>query len=239
MQSKIDIEVPSCSECKGRKDNNLFCSLSQNELEKFSEDKADNYYKKGQVIFYEGNRGHGLYCIYKGKVKIHKLGEEGKEQIVRFAKKGDVLGYRSMLGDEPYNATATAIEDCVICSIPKSKFLEVLESNNDLTYKTIQLLTHDLKESEKKIINITQKPVVERIAEALLILKEKFGVMADGKTIDVVLTRKEIGDLAGVTTETTIRTLSDLNKKGILVLSGKRIELANISRLMHLANLVN
>ena len=237
MSPKTHIEVPSCDLCKGRERNHLFCNLSKTELDKFSEDKGDNFYKKGQVIFYEGNRGHGLFCIFKGKVKVHKLGEEAKDQIVRFAKEGDVIGYRSLLGDEPYNATATAIEDCVICYVPKSKFLEVLEKNNDLTFRTIQMLTSDLKESEKKIINITQKPVIERISESLLILKEKFGVKEDGVTLDVVLTRREIGDLAGVTTETTIRTLSELNKKGVINLNGRRIELTDSAQLLHLANL--
>ena len=180
-----------------------------------------------------------MFCVYRGKVKVHKMGEDAKEQIVRFAKEGDVLGYRSLLGDEPYNATATAIEDSIICYIPKSRFLEALGSNSDFSFRTIRMLAHDLKESEKKLINITQKPVVERIAEALLILKEKFGFREDERTLDVVLTRREIGDLAGVTTETTIRTLSDLNKKGILGIHGKRIELVNLPQLIRMANLID
>lgn len=239
MPLKSHISVPPCTVCQGRKNNQLFCHLSHDELEQFSEEKGDNFYKKGQVIFYEGNRGHGMYCIYKGKVKVHKMGSEAKDQIIRFAKEGDVLGYRSLLGDEPYTATATAIEDTTVCYLPKSKFMEVLEKNNELSYRTIQLLTRDLKESENKIINITQKPVVERIAEAILILKEKFGLRADNKTLAVILTRKEIGDLAGVTTETTIRTLSDLNKKSIINLNGKRIELTNLPQLIRIANIVD
>jgi CRP/FNR family transcriptional regulator, polysaccharide utilization system transcription regulator len=237
MQSKTHIEVPSCTHCKGRKNNHLFCNLSKNDLDKLSEDKGDNFYKKGQVIFYEGNRGHGLFCIYKGKVKVHKLGEDAKDQIVRFANEGDVLGYRSLLGNEPYNATATALEDCIICYVPKSKFLEVLENNNDLSFRTIRMLTNDLKESEKKILNITQKPVLERISESLIILKEKFGFAEDGKTLDVSLTRREIGDLSGVTTETTIRTLSELNKKGVINLNGRSIEIINMGQLLAIANL--
>ncbi len=239
MQSKRRIEIPSCIECKGKHDSKLFCSLSNSELDIISEEKADNFYKKGQVIFYEGNRGHGLYCIYQGKVKVHKLGDEAKEQIVRLANKGDVLGYRSLLSNEPYNATATALEDCIICYLPKSKFMEVLETNHDLSFRTIQLLTDDLRKSEEKIINITQKTVIERITEALLVLKHKFGLKEDGKTLDVQLTRKEVGNLAGVTTETTIRTLSELKKKGIIGLSGKQIELINIPRIINLSNIIN
>ena len=237
MQRKGHIEVPSCNECKSLGEHHLFCGLSQNELTTLSEEKGGNFYKKGQVVFYEGNRGQGLFCIYKGKVKVHKLGREGKEQIVRFAKAGDFLGYRSLLCNEPYHATATALEDTVICYLPKSKFLEILQNSHSLSFKTIQLLTRDLKESEKKIVNITQKPVIERIAEALLILKEKFGLKEDHKTLNVILTRREIGDLAGVTTETTIRTLSEMNKKGVLNLCGKQIELTDVTRLINLANI--
>jgi len=236
-RQKGQVEIPCCSDCKGRKENSLFCDLSHSELLKFSEDRADNFYKKGQVIFYEGNRGHGLYCIYKGKVKIHKLGDEAKEQIVRFANESEVLGYRSLLGDEPYNATATAIEDSIICYIPKSKFLEVLENNKDFSFKTIQMLSHDLKQAERKIMNITQKPVIERISEGLLILKEKFGVDEDGSTLNVTLTRRELGDLAGVTIETTIRTLSILKKDNVINLIGKRIQIKDLPKLVQLANL--
>ena len=239
MRKHVPAKAPLCQDCQRRKHDHIFCDLSHDELAEFSKDRADNFYKKGQIIFYEGNRGHGLFCIYKGKVKIHKLGEEGKEQIVRFAKEGDILGYRSMLGNEPYNATAMAIEDSVICYLPKSHFKNLLESNNDMSYKVIQLLTSDLRQSENRIINITQKPVIERISEALLILIDKFGFQPDGKTLDVVLTRREIGDLAGVTTETTIRTLSDLNKKGVVNLNGKQIELVDKPRLVRIANLID
>jgi len=239
MQRNRIPNISSCKECEGQAHSKLFCCLAKDDLDKISEGKADNFYKKGQVIFYEGNRGHGIYCIYKGKVKIHKLGDEAKDQIVRFANKGDVLGYRSILSNEPYNATATALEDSIICYLPKSKFMEVLEKNHELSYKAIQLLTNDLRQSEEKIINITQKTVIERITESLLILKEKFGLKEDGKTLDIQLTRKEVGNIAGVTTETTIRTLSDLNKKRIINLKGKQIELVNIPRLVQLSNVIN
>lgn len=217
----------------------LFCNLSTHELDNFSEDRTNNFYKKGQVIFYEGNRGHGIYCIHKGKVKVHKDRDDGREQIVRLARDGELLGYRSLLGDEPYNATATAIEDSVICYVRKNKFLDVVENNVQLTHKVMKLLTGDLKESERKLVSITQKPALERIGEALLILKEKFGLKDDAKTLDIAITRREIGDLAGVSTETTIRILAELNKTSALHLNGKSIELTDLRKLTELANILD
>ncbi|MBL6663328.1 MAG: Crp/Fnr family transcriptional regulator [Flavobacteriales bacterium] len=230
------IETPHCTECDSRCDNQLFNTLSVLELDKTSKEKGGCCYKKGQHIFTEGTRGHGLYCVYKGKVKIHKLGVEAKEQIVRFAKEGDVIGYRSLLSNEPYYATASALEDSILCYISKKTFLEMLENNKNLSYNVIQMLTQNLKESEKKIINLKQKPVIQRVSESLLILKEKFGLTEDGY-LTVKLSRREIGDLSGVTTETTIRTLSELNKKGIIHLKGKSIGLVNMSRLVETANI--
>ncbi len=228
------INIPACTECMNK--NSVFCCLPPEDKETLSENKGSNFFKKGQVIFYEGNHPHGLYCIHKGKVKISKLGEEGKEQIVRFAGSGDMLGYRSLLSNDAYKATATAMEDSYVCHIARGNFFEVLENNNQLSLNVIQLLSKDLKQSEQKILNISQKTVRERLAETLLLLKEQFGYEEDNQTLAVLLTRREIGDIAGITTETTIRTLSEFNKEGIVKLQGKKIIILNNDSLVRTAN---
>ena len=229
--------TPACRDCEARGQHHIFCQLQDAELDTLSTDRAENHYKKGQVIFYEGNRGHGLYCIYRGKVKVFKMGERGKEQIVRFANQGELLGYRSLLGDEPYNSTACALEDCVICHLSKARFMEVLESNGRLSLRLLRQLSEDVKASERNLLNITQKTVLERISEALLILKNKFGLKEDNETLNVTLTRRELGDVAGVSTETTIRTISDLSHSGVIGLEKKSIRLTDIGELVRLANL--
>lgn len=228
------IDIPACEDCPNK--GGMFDCLSKQDKAILGEDKGNNFYKKGQVIFYEGNYPHGLYCIYSGKVKISKLGEEGKEQIVRISSNADTLGYRSLLCNEPYRATATAIEDSYVCYLSKKKFFEILESNNTLCLNTIQILARELRQSEQQLVDITQKTVRERVAEVLLQLKAKFGVKIDGKTLDIRLTRREIGDMAGVTTETTIRTLSDLNKEGIINIQGKDIQFVKLEKLYQIAN---
>ncbi|MBL4594573.1 MAG: Crp/Fnr family transcriptional regulator [Flavobacteriales bacterium] len=142
------VDIPSCSNCGNG--NTIFCCLPSEELDKLSVNKDNNFFKKGQVIFYEGNHPHGMYCIYKGKVKISKLGDEGKEQIVRFAGEGELLGYRSSLSNESYKATATAMEDCYICHIPKDKFSDVLNNNSNFSLEIIKLLSNDLKKIRTK-----------------------------------------------------------------------------------------
>ncbi len=221
--------IPNCTSCKEL--NKLFCGLSLSDREAFSQNKRKNIYKKGQAIYYEGNYPQGLFCIYRGKIKISTIGRKGKEQIVKFKGRGEVLGYKALLNDEPYIATATAISDCEVCHISKNAFLDTLEKSKHLSLNTIRLLSNDLKESEQKFINLSQKPVKERVAEALLLLKNRFGFEEDGKTIEVNLTRREIGEIAGITTETTIRILSEFSKEKILNLKDKKISIINIPQL--------
>ena len=234
MKRQVD-QIVSCDECKS--ESKVFCALSIDEKKELSEDKGNNFYKKGQVIFYEGNHSNGLYCIYSGKVKLTKLGEDGKEQVVRFAKTGDILGYRSPLSNEPYHATASAMSDSHICHLSKKKFIALMASNPKLSWNTMQVLSQDLKNAEQNLINIAQKTVKERIAEALVLLYKTFGMAEDGLTLDIVLSRSEIADIAGTTTETTIRTLATLNEEKLIQLKGKSIKIMDIKGLTRTASI--
>lgn len=229
------VNIPNCDQCTNR--GGVLCNLSLDGKIELSEQKGSNYYKKGQTIFYEGNHAGNLYCIHRGRVKLSKLGDDGKEQIVRFAKPGDILGYRAMLSNEPYHATATAMEDCYICLIQKSRFNDLLGRNTKLSSDVIQLLSKDLKLAEQLLIDITQKSAKERIAESLILLEKTFGFQEDGKTLAVTLTRSEIADMAATTTETTIRTLSQLSEEGFIDLVGKRIIFKDNKGLERLAGL--
>lgn len=191
------------------------------------------------MIFYEGNHPQGLYCIYSGKVKIHKLGHDGKDQILRLAKKGNVIGYRALLSDDTYHASATAMEDSVICFFPKGVYQTQIIANPALSMQIIKLLSADLKLAEHKAMNMVQKQVSERIAEALLMLKEFFGLEPDNATINTVLTRESIGNIAGTTTETAIRMLSELKKNKTIDLIGKKIKILNNKELIRMASLAD
>lgn len=232
---KEKIVPPSCGECQSRL-SNVFCTLSDAECHDMSIEKESASYKKGQNIFWEGNRPHGLYCIKKGKVKIFQLGTEGKEQIVRLAKVGDIIGYRSLISGEAYSASAAAIEDAVICYIPKKTFFNLLQENSKLSEKVMQLLSHDLKSAEQKITGLAQKPVRERLAETLIMLKEFYGE-DNGGAINESLTREEIANIVGTATETAIRLLSELKSEKIIDINGKKIFVHNMEKLIEFANI--
>ncbi|TNE74569.1 Crp/Fnr family transcriptional regulator [bacterium] len=232
-KKQIKLDIPSCSLCENR--DGILCSLPMKCKETISEGKGGNFYRKGQIIFYEDNHVNGLYCIYKGKVKLTKLGENGKEHIVRFAKTGDVLGYRSLLGNETYKATAMALEDSYVCLMDKNKFKDVIVENPKLSFSLMELLSKDLKNAEQKLINISEKTVLVRMVEAILLLEDCFGVDIEGY-IDVNLTRSEYADIVGTTIETAIRSLSSLKEDGYIDMDGKKIIITDKKGLLQISN---
>ncbi len=233
---KTQFEQPLCDECRSRFEN-VFCTLTTAQVSEMTSEKNCSIYKKGQIIFNEGNRPGGMYCINKGKIKIYQRGEGGKEQILRLAKEGDILGYRSLISGEAYSATATVMEDATVCFIPKKLFFDFLETNSDLSTKMMQLLSHDLKDAENRLTGLAQKPVRERMAEVLLLLKEFYGIEEDNTTIKATLTREDIANIVGTATETAIRNLSDIKNEKLIELSGKQIKIINLPQLIKTAHI--
>lgn len=225
-----------CETC-GARQKSIFCHLSASELLAFNESKSCTVYKRGQVLFNEGGHPLGLFCINNGKVKLAHAGQDGKEQIVRLAKEGDVLGYRALLSNERYHANAVALDDTNICFIPRDTFFKVLQDNPGLSLEIIKMLSLELRRAEQQITDLAQKPVRERMAEALLFLKETYGYEEDEATINVALTREDLANLVGTATETAIRLLSDLKSEKIVELAGKKIKIINMHKLIRVANL--
>lgn len=237
MSKKITPSAPSeCSAC-GTFNKSIFCRLGELELDELDSNKRIITFKKGEVIFRERTFPNGLYCIHSGKVKLHKLGEEGREQIVRLAGPSNILGYRALLEDGAYSASATTIEASEICYFPKEVFMEVLKTNSQLALRLIKILTENLRTAENRMTSLTQKQTKERIAEALLILIASFGLNEEN-VLEAILTRNDIGNIAGTTTETTIRVLSDFNKEKIIEIEGKKIKILDIDMLKTISNAV-
>jgi CRP/FNR family transcriptional regulator len=232
---KTQFEQPLCDKCNSRL-NNVFCNLTLEQISEMTLEKNCSMYKKGQILFNEGNRPNGMYCINKGKIKLFQTCEDGREQILRLAKEGDVLGYRSLISGDPYSASATAMEDAVVCFIPKSLFFDFLHSNSDFSSTMMQLLSHDLKVAEHQLTAIAHKPVRERMAEAILMLKEFYGTDEEG-LINTVVLREDIASIIGTATETAIRILSEFKSEKLIGLEGKKIRVLNHNGLIKAAHI--
>lgn len=232
MVTKIH-DLPPCEKC-GSLVKSMFCNLELPELQKLSTVKSGSLIKKGQSIFYEGGQPHGVYCIYKGKVKIHTCVEGGKEQIVRFARPGNILGYRALLSGDYYSATATAIEDSLLCYFPKVAFFELLKSNPDFSLMTIRQLAADLRSAEHMVTSMAHRFVGERLAETLLLLKECYGSEPNSAILNATLSRREFANVVGTSTETAIRLLAEFKDKNLIRFHGKKIEILDHGALMQM-----
>lgn len=227
---------PDCSICQVRPD--MFTdNLNPEAIAIMSMKKSCRKFKKGQIIFHEGQRAGGLYCISSGKVKLFKTSYEGKEQIVRLCKAGEILGYRAVIGDQPYAASATALEEVQICMIPRDEFFKHIEENPKMALSLIKFLGNELSTAEKRMMNLAQKSVRERLAETLIILKETYGLEEDGKTLAVSLSREDLANITGTATETVIRLLTDFKKEGLIETSGKKIAFLNNRELIAAGNI--
>jgi len=233
MQNKIDNTY--CENCTFNR-RSIFKDLEKSDLEKLSLNMNCNFYKKGQVIFFEGNHPDGLFCIKEGKVKVYKIGSEGKEQIIRFAKSGDAIGYRALIVRETYSASAAALEDSRICFIRKDTVMELFKSNSGFSFSMLKLLSRDLEDVENKMVKLAQKPVRERLAEALLILKETYGTDKQGY-INISLSREDFAGIVGTATETVIRLLADFKKANLISTKGKKIKINDLKNLVNTGRL--
>ncbi len=226
----------TCQSCSQRF-NSVFCKAKEEYVNMINEQKICNVYKKGQILFNEGAYPFGVFCINDGKIKLSHSGDDGKEQIIRLLKAGDILGYRALLSGERYSASAVALEDTQICFIPKELFTSILKVDPALAFEMMKMLSDELHKTEIKLTHLAQKPIRERLAETLLFIKETYGYEADGITLNVRLSREEIANLVGTATESAIRLLSEFKKDGMVELDGKKIKILSQKELVKTANL--
>lgn len=225
----------SCENCSNKFDN-IFKHLTPEEHEMISLDKNCEPYKKGFVIYHEGNRISGCYCVSSGIIKIYKTGIDGKEQIIAFAKKGDIIGFRSVLSGEVACTTAKVIEDSHLCFIPGDTLIQLFKQNGNFSMDLMQLACKELGVANAYITDIAQKTVRERLAEVLLILKDNFDIDNE-QFLQITLTREELANIVGTATESVIRLLSEFKSDKLIELHGRRIKLLDINGLKKAGNL--
>jgi CRP/FNR family transcriptional regulator, polysaccharide utilization system transcription regulator len=195
------------------------------------------HFKKGDIIYREGEKPTGLLCLSAGKVKIFKEGVGGREQIVRMAKPVGFIGYRALFASEYYMATAVAIEDSTICIIEKEALFTVLRTNSELSLNIIRAFATELGLSNTRTVTLTQKHIRGRLAESLIFLKDTYGLEEDEKTIKVYLSREDIANLSNMTTSNAIRTLSNFASEGVIALDGRKIQIKDFDKLEKISEL--
>lgn len=216
-------------------DEALRARLTPKDFEVYSNSRETLTFHKGEIIFEDGELPKGVYFLKSGTAKLSKSGAYGKDQILRFIKEGDLVGYRSLLCGENFQAKAEAMTDVEASFVPSGVFMHLLEVDSKLSFAMLQKVSYELGESSNTITFLAQKTVRERLAEILLLLEQKLGTDMEG-FIKISLTREEIANLIGTATESAIRLISEFKADQLIEAEGRNIKILNHDKLIKLGH---
>ncbi|MDP9048322.1 MAG: Crp/Fnr family transcriptional regulator [Bacteroidota bacterium] len=212
----------------------MLCKFCIHDWKPVIEAKKKNIYiKKGQKVFAEGDPVNGIYFVYEGSIKVHQKWDREKELILRFAKKGDILGHLGLGTEAVYPVSATAVDTALICYIDMELFESTLNINSDVAIRLMRFFAGELQSSEKRMRNLAHMPVKGRVAQMIVSLKNQFGVNDQG-AINIEVAKQDLASFAGVAYESLFRTLNNLSDEGMIGLSGKAIFVKDETRLLQL-----
>lgn len=202
---------------------------SLNELKNFFDDEGGELsFDKGALIYKEGEHSNMIYLILKGVVKTHKMDESGKELITGLLKADDFLGFTSFIENIAYLESATAIEDTVVVGVSKNELKEVLENSKNVSLELMELLTDNLAEIKGQLLQMAYSSVRKKTAQTIL----QFAVILNKKPEEgIKIARNDLASVAGIATESLIRTLSGFKKEGLIEIEGRNIRLIDVEGL--------
>ncbi|KZL92742.1 nitrogen fixation regulation protein FixK [Clostridium magnum DSM 2767] len=216
----------------------IFSTLDTDELRKINSLIQKKEYAKGTILFEQEDPANYLYIIRHGKVKLYKMSKNGRKQIIRILEQGDFLGVLSLFSDEHHSLSAEALVDTGTCLISREDFKNLIRQNPEMSLGVIHALSKRLSYTEKFITDLMLKSIEERLVTWLMLLAEKEGkVTPQGILISINLSRNEIANLLGTTTETVSRKLTKLQSEEIISIKGsKTITILNKEKLEALIN---
>jgi len=187
--------------------------------------------KRGQLLFREGDPVPGIYFVYEGILKVHKKWDKEKELILRFAKSGDIVGHLGLGNLQTYPVSATAIDQVTVCYIDMAFFESTLNVNHGLVIKLMRFFANELNESEKRMRNLAHMSVKARVVQALISLKNQFGLNKQG-FVAIELTRQDLASFTGAVYESLFRTINELTEKNLISITGKNIAITDEAALL-------
>ncbi len=200
------------------------------------ENRSTNSYKKKQVIYKEGNHPTQLYYVLSGKIKTFKSNDDGKELVTDLYSTGDFLGHIALLQGGVYKETAEAIDDCEIAIIPKKEFEDLLSNSKEVAQKFINLLAKNIADKEHHLLNLAYNSLRKKVADALVVLKNKYQVDGDAGNFKIDISRENLANIAGTATESLIRTLSDFKNEKLIEIKDGHITIMNDKKLEGMIN---
>lgn len=220
------------------KSQSILKNLPEDEYADLYSHMLEQQYDKGEVIFRQGGVASGIFFVKKGKVKKYQVDQNGREQIIYIANKGELIGYHAILADERYPDSAATLEESVIAFIPKEDFLATLERSNVLPRRLLKTLSHEFTVLANSITIFAQRSVKERLAITLIVLREKFKEeTTPGEEITINLSRSDLANMVGTGNENIVRFLKEFKAAGILTSQGRKIRITDVKELIKISSL--
>lgn len=215
----------------------LWSVFSEEEKTVLKERMHIQTFKKNERIYCEGEKPLYMMCLITGKVKIYRTGVNGRSQIIRVKKPVQYFGVRAYFANENYITAAAAFEASTICFLPMDIIMKVISKNTQLSLFFIRLLSIHLGTADKRTVSLTQKHIRGRLAEALLFLRDHYGLEEDGATLSIYLSREDLANLSNMTTSNAIRTLSTFAQDKLLAIDGRKIKIIDEERLRRISRI--
>ena len=213
----------------------LLSDVGKNDIwQEFASERNVNHYKRKSVIYSEGNHPNRLFYVKRGKVKLYKTNDDGKDLTVGLFGEGDYFGYMSLLENTVYRETAEALEDSEIAMIPREEFDALIRDNTLVMKRFLKLLAGNISAKENQLLGLAYNSLRKRVADALILLRNKFGKQGDNFSIHI--SREDLANIAGTATESLIRTLSDFKAEKLIDVKEGNIVLLNEKKLENLVN---
>ncbi|HHV74522.1 cAMP-binding protein [Thermoanaerobacterium sp. PSU-2] len=213
-----------------------FNVLSEKSLFEINKIALEKEYKKNTVIFYEGDEGDAIYFVKKGKVKISKISQQGKEHIIRIMEDGDIFAESLLFIGGKYPATAEAIEDSKIIVLKNKDIENLILNNNEVALGIIKLMAKRLQNVAVIIENLALKDSLGRTVSILLTFAREKGIQGkDGIAIELNLNRQDLANMVGTSRENMTRILSQLDKEGVIKLERHAIVIKDVNALKNLS----
>ena len=194
-------------------------------------------YRKNSIIYCEFESPCHMLILIHGKIKVYKDGVGGRNQIIRVIKPIEMFGYRAFFAGEHYRTSAMAFEPSTIVKIPMETVVKIMSENLHLSMLVIHHLSVQLGQSDDRTVNLTQKHVRGRLAEALLFLMDSYGVEEDGCTLSIYLSREDLASLSNMTTSNAIRTLSAFATEKLIATDGRKIKIIQYEELLRISKI--
>lgn len=199
------------------------------ELKNFFDDNGEIWkFNKGKTIYQEGDHSNKIYLVLKGVVKCHKMDADGKELITELHPADNFLGFTSFIENIPYQESATAVEPTELAAISKTDLKNVLEKNHDVSLELMELLSGNITDIKDQLLQMAYSSVRKKTAQTLL----QFAEILDKRIEEPIkISRSDLASVAGIATESLIRTLSGFKKEGLIDIEGRNIRILQLEEL--------